>query len=151
MLMWWNNFPLMWMILLYVIIGNKLTNTNVLRLEPEWLVDVWVLGGGWWLVGAPKDVDGLGWGTLLHVLHWVLVLKVLLIDVNGVVLFDAVLHDLQWEYRRKKLKLYRQHDSLSISYTPTCFYRQKHPPTQRLASTCTHMLPYACACSYTHM
>lgn len=43
---------------------------------------------------VPEDVDGLGGRRLLIVLHILLILKVLLVDVHGVVLFDAVLHDL---------------------------------------------------------
>ena len=43
---------------------------------------------------VPEDVDGLGGWWLLVVLHLVLVLKVLLVDVHGVVLSDAVLHHL---------------------------------------------------------
>lgn len=43
---------------------------------------------------VPEHVDGLGGRWLLIFVHLLLVLKVLLVDVHGVVLSDAVLHDL---------------------------------------------------------
>lgn len=42
----------------------------------------------------PEHIDGLGRQRFLTVVNLILVLKVLLIDVYSVVLFDAVLHDL---------------------------------------------------------
>jgi len=52
-----------------------------------------VVGVG--VVVAPKHVDGLGRGTLLGIVRQLLVPEVLLVDVDGVVLLDAALHDLQ--------------------------------------------------------
>lgn len=46
------------------------------------------------MTAAPENVDGLGEWQLLIFLHLLLLLQVLLIDVDGVVLSDAVLHDL---------------------------------------------------------
>lgn len=43
---------------------------------------------------APEDVDGFGRRLLLSLLHHLLAVEVLLINVDGVVLLDAVLHEL---------------------------------------------------------
>lgn len=41
---------------------------------------------------SPEHIDGFGRGLLLRLLHYLLFLKVLLIDINGIVLLDTVLH-----------------------------------------------------------
>lgn len=54
-------------------------------------------GPGTLPLGLPEDIDGLGRRCLFGHLHTVLVIKILLVDVDGIVLFDAVFHDL-WRH-----------------------------------------------------
>ena len=61
------------------------------------------VGFGEGTVVRPDDVDGFGRGSLVLELVLLLLPEVLLVDIDGVVLLDAVLHQLRAEHREVTL------------------------------------------------